>query len=58
VKIIVMLTVLCLAAGLPLGLAGLLRRERLHRLSVMGMISSVSIISYFMVVMHFLDGGD
>jgi hypothetical protein len=57
VSIIVKLTVFCLLAGVPLGLAGLLRRERLRRLSVMGMISSLCIISYFIVVMHFTAGG-
>lgn len=56
-KIFQMLTIFCLLAGLPLGLAGLLRRERLRWLSVMGMILSLCIISYFMAVMHFTSGG-
>ncbi len=57
VKIIVMLTLLCLLTGLPLGLAGLLRRERLRWLSALGMISSLCVISYFLIVMHFFAGG-
>jgi hypothetical protein len=57
VKFIVALTIFYMLAGLPLGLAGLLRRERLRWLSVMGMLSSVCVISYFMAVMYFLAGG-
>jgi hypothetical protein len=44
-------------AGLPLGLAGLLRRERLRWLSALGMVSSLCIIGYFLIVMHFVAGG-
>ncbi len=58
VKIIILLTVGCLAAGLPLGLAGWLRHERLRWLSALGMISSACIFAYFLTVMHFLAGGD
>jgi hypothetical protein len=57
VRVIVMLALFCMLAGLPLGLAGLLRRERLRRLSAMGMLSSLCIIGYFMIVMHFVAGG-
>ncbi len=57
VQIIVKLLFLFLLAGLPLGIAGLLRRERLRWLSVLGMVSSLSITSYFILVMHFVDGG-
>jgi hypothetical protein len=58
VKIIMLLTVGCMVAGVPLGLAGWLRRERMRWLSVMGMISSTGILIYFLTVMHFLSGGD
>lgn len=58
VKIILLLTLGCLVAGLPLGLAGWLRHERLRWLSVTGMISSACIFAYFLTVMHFLSGGD
>lgn len=47
----------CVLAGLPLGLAGLLRRERMRRLSLLGMLSSLSIIGYFLLVMHLFAGG-
>ena len=39
------------------GIAGLFRHERLRWLSVLGMISSLSITSYFIVVMSFVNGG-
>jgi hypothetical protein len=58
VKIIVMLTFFCLLAGLPLGLAGWLRSERLRWLSGFGMSLSLGIFGYFLLVMHFLAGGD
>ncbi|HKQ78773.1 MAG TPA: hypothetical protein VJ810_34060 [Blastocatellia bacterium] len=57
VKIIVTVTILCLLAGLPLGLAGLLRRERPRWLSALGILSSLCVIGYFMLVMHFVAGG-
>jgi hypothetical protein len=57
VRLIVALTLFCMLAGLPLGLAGLLRRERLRWLSALGMLSSLLIISYFVIVMHFMAGG-
>ena len=50
-------TVSCLLAGLPLGIAGLLRRERLRQLSVMGMLLSIGIIGYFAAVMSFIAVG-
>ena len=56
VKIIVKLSFFCLLTGLPMGIAGLFRRERLRWLSVLGMISSLSIVSYFIIVMHFTAG--
>jgi hypothetical protein len=57
VQVIVKLTFFCLLAGLPLGLAGWLRRERMRWLSVLEMISSLCLISYLMVVRHFTAGG-
>lgn len=56
-NVIVKLTFLCLLAGLPLGIAGLLRGERLRALSVMGMLLSTGIVGYFLVVMSFVAGG-
>ena len=58
VKIILRLTLGCLLAGLPLGLAGWWRRERLRWLSGFGMSLSLGIFGYFLLVMHFLAGGD
>jgi hypothetical protein len=57
VRVFVMLAIFCMLAGLPLGLAGLFRRERLRRLSTMGMFSSLCVIGYFLIVMHFVAGG-
>ena len=57
VQVVVKLLFLFLLAGLPLGIAGLFRHERLRWLSVLGMISSLSITSYFIVVMSFVNGG-
>jgi len=42
----------CIVSGLPLGIAGLVRREQNRWLSVMGVLSSVSIIAYSQVVQH------
>jgi len=58
VKILLLLTLGCLVAGVPLGLAGWLRRERMPRLSAIGVISSICIFAYFLTVMHFLSGGE
>jgi hypothetical protein len=57
VKVLVTMTLLCLIAGLPLGLAGFLRRERSRWLSALGMLSSLCVIGYFLIVMHFVAGG-
>ncbi len=57
VNIVVKLTFISLLAGVPLGIAGLLRRERLRALSVMGMLLSTGIFGYFLVVMSFVAGG-
>lgn len=58
VKIFVLLTLGCLVAGVPLGLAGWLRRKRMRWLSAMGVTLSICIFAYFLTVMHFLSGGD
>jgi hypothetical protein len=58
VKLIVLLTVGCLLAGMPLGLAGWWRRERLRWLSAAGMILSVSIFGYFLIGIYLLAGGE
>jgi hypothetical protein len=57
VRALLVFSLSCVVAGLPLGLAGLLRRERLRNLSVMGLISPFCIIGYFLVVMRFVAGG-
>lgn len=57
VKVVMMLTLCCMLAGLPLGFGGLLRRERLRWLSVLGIFLSTGIIGYFLIVMSFLAGG-
>lgn len=57
VNIAVKLTFVSLLAGVPLGIAGLLRRERLRALSVLGMILSTGIVGYFLIVMSFVAGG-
>ncbi|MDX2042599.1 MAG: hypothetical protein SF097_15365 [Acidobacteriota bacterium] len=58
VKILVLLTLGSLVAGVPFGLAGWLRRERMRWLSAMGLILSVCIFAYFLSAMRFLSGGD
>ena len=57
-RVLIVLTWLCFVAGLPLGIAGLVRRERLRALSVIGVFLSPCIIGYVLVAMHFLAGGD
>lgn len=57
VNVVVKLTFLCLLAGLPLGIAGLLRRKRLRSLSLRGMFLSAGIVGHFLVVMSFVAGG-
>lgn len=42
----------CMAAGLPLGLAGLIRREQHRWLCGVGPFSSVAIFTYLQVVQH------
>lgn len=45
-------SVACIVSGLPLGIAGLIRREQHRWLSAMGVLSSLSIFSYSQVVQH------
>lgn len=46
------LSIACMLAGLPLGIAGLIRREQLRWLSFFGPVSTICIVSYLMVVQH------
>lgn len=58
VKPLLVLTMGLLVAGVPLGVAGWLRRERLRRLAVCGMALSAATLSYFWTVMYFIAGAD
>jgi hypothetical protein len=42
----------CMFSGVPLGLAGLIRRERFRWLSVTGPLSSILIFGYMQIVQH------
>lgn len=55
--VVVKLLFLCVLAGLPLGMIGLYRRERLRSLSALGMLSSVCITCYFLVIMSLIAMG-
>jgi hypothetical protein len=55
--VVVKMTLVCVLAGLPLGLAGWFRRERLRWLSTLGMVSSVCILGYFLIVMNLIATG-
>jgi hypothetical protein len=44
-------------SGVPLGIAGLIRRERVRWLSKLGPCVSLSIISYFVIVMNLANAG-
>ncbi len=54
---IILVSIACMLSGLPLGIAGLVRREQLRWLSLMGPVVSISIFSYLLIVMHFVAGG-
>lgn len=56
-RFIGLLSLLFTLSGLPLGVVGLMRRERLRWLSVLGMLSSLCIIGFFLIVMSFVAGG-
>jgi hypothetical protein len=58
VKLLLVATVGCLVAGVPLGLAGKWRRERIPQLTGWGMASSTVMIGYFLLGMHWLAGGE
>jgi hypothetical protein len=58
VKILLATAVGCLVAGVPLGLAGRRRGERIPSLAAWGTATSVGMIGYFLVGMHWLAGGD
>lgn len=57
-RALVLLTISWILAGLPFGVAGWVRRERLRWLSVMGSLLSFCIFLYVIVLLHLLDGGD
>lgn len=42
----------CILAGVPLGLVGVLRLERVRWLSLTGPALSLAILSYVMIVQH------
>lgn len=45
-------SLVCMLSGLPLGFAGLIRREQARWLSLMGQVSSICIFSYLMIVQY------
>ena len=45
-------SIVCILAGLPLGIAGLIRREQHRWLSLMGPFLSVGVFGYLMIVQH------
>lgn len=55
--LIVKVLFLSVLAGVPLGFAGWVRRERMRWLSLAGMLMSAGIVCYFVTVMHFVAGG-
>lgn len=58
VKVLLASTVGCLVAGIPLGLAGRWRRERIPFLSPLGVVSSAGMIAYFLIGMRLIAGGE
>jgi hypothetical protein len=58
VRILVVLTMTALVAGVPLGLASRWRQESLPRLTTWGIASSVGSCGYFLLAMRWLAGGD
>jgi hypothetical protein len=58
VRAIMLVMFLCIVSGLPLGIAGLFRRERARWLSVMGPLVSLCTIGYVIIAMRFLAGDD
>ncbi len=58
VKMLIVLTAGCLVAGVPLGLAGRWRRERMPWLTAWGIVSTAGAVSYFLLGMRLLAGGE
>lgn len=58
VKVLLATTVGCLVAGVPLGLAGRWRGERIPCLTAWGVASSACMFAYFLIGMHWLAGGN
>jgi hypothetical protein len=58
VRMLVMFTLVCLVAGVPLGLAGRWRRERLPQLAFWGVAMSSATLAYFLAVMGLIAGGE
>lgn len=47
----------CMLSGVPLGIAGLIRREQVRWLSKLGPCLSIAILGYFVVVMNWANAG-
>jgi hypothetical protein len=58
VRVLVIVTLVCLVAGVPLGLAGWWRRERIPQLAFWGVVMSVVTFGYFLAVMGLIAGGE
>jgi hypothetical protein len=58
VRMVVMFTLVCLVAGVPLGLVGRWRRERLPQLTFWGVAMSSVTLGYFLAVMSLIAGGE
>lgn len=56
VRLFLLITMGAMLAGVPLGIAGLWRRERARWLSITGPALSLAIASYFIIVMSLLAG--
>lgn len=54
---LVFVSLACMLCGIPLGIAGLIRREQIRWLSMLGPFLSMTIFSYAVIVMHFVAGG-
>ncbi len=53
----IVLSIVCLCSGVPLGIVGLVRREQIRWLSMLGPCLSITIFSYVMIAMHFAAAG-
>jgi hypothetical protein len=54
----ILTSIACILSGVPLGIAGLIRREKVRWLSLAGPVSSISIFSYLQIVQHLAQGLD